>query len=678
MSSKRPGLARRAWLRGAGALALLGPLRAVALAVLPGPQLQVEGIPAFEKHAIGGAGNEPAGVRFLGWHPLRAEMLLLSRNGASNQLHRLGGPGATPQPLTSGRDAVADGRWEPQAGAYLVFSRDQGGDEAYRLYRLMAPDASGGEGGEGGAPVPLTPADERVSEFEFLPAGQGLVYLQEQLDRQAGEAEGGARQSHSRLLWVDPLRPEQRRLLGETFGGRFTGLRVSAGGRIVATLTRGGKSQSLLFAQDGSGARPLDAARGNDEPELDDEERPAAGREDALWRRQALQGDFRHLVRVDARSGRHSSLLVGERGDLEALAEPPPDSARPLALVHNIEGISRLSLFDPAQPDAAPRPIAPELPAGVLRNPQWHPRLPLLGFDHVSADSPGRLYVWNLDGAGLQAWNAAAAEGSGLRTALLRWKSFDGLEISGLHIAPPARFTGPRPVYISIHGGPSSQARPGYVAGVTRLLVERLGMHVIEPNVRGSEGFGKKFLALDNGRLRENAVRDISALLDLVGTRPDMDAARVVVAGGSYGGYMSLAVATHESARIAGSICRVGIANFVSFLENTETYRRDNRRGEYGDERDPAMRAFLQRISPLSHADAVKKPLFIVHGRNDPRVPYGEARAMAAAVRAQGTPVWFLSAADEGHSFTKADNRSYLNQATLEFVQRLVEGRPMR
>ncbi|HEY0956442.1 MAG TPA: prolyl oligopeptidase family serine peptidase, partial [Roseateles sp.] len=398
-----------------------------------------------------------------------------------------------------------------------------------------------------------------------------------------------------------------------------------------------------------------------------------AGGPDLLWRRQAVQGEFRHLVRVDASDGRRTNLLTDARADLEALAAP--SAGWPLALVYNVDGLSELALL--AGESQAARRVARELPPGVLRNPRWHPRLPLLGFGHVSADSPGQLYAWSLQDERLQPWSASAG-GTPLRAGVLRWKGFDGLALSGLHLAPPTRFTGPRPVYINIHGGPASQARPGYVSGVMRVLVEQLGMHVIQPNVRGSDGFGKSFLKLDNGRLREDSVRDISTLLDLVATRPDMDASRVIVAGGSYGGYMSLAVATKESKRILGSICRVGIANFVSFLEHTELYRRDNRRAEYGDERDPAMREFLQQISPLSRADAVRKPLFVVHGRNDPRVPWGEADAMVKAVRANGTPVWFLTAEDEGHSFGKAENRSYLTQATLEFITRLLDGKPLQ
>ncbi len=658
-------LHRRSLFRLATGLLLVPvPLQALAAAARVAVGLEPDGIPVFERHETDSETEAPA-VRFVDWHPLRAEMLVLARHGVSQQLHRLAAPGEPPQPLTRGRDAVKTARWAPAQGRYLVFSRDHGGNEAFRLYRL---DDAGGDA------LPLTPEGERVAEFEFLPEGRGLVYLQEQLNREAARTraaeEGDEAESRaatgaalSRLWWTDPAQPGERRLLAEQRGGRYTALRVSPAGRVLATLTQGGRSRTLRFALDGSGAQALDAGPAG-----------AGAEADTLYRRQALQGDFRHLLRLDAASGRVDHDLTAVPADLEALAEPPPGSDRPLALVYNEAGLSVLRLYAPGGELGAP--VAGLVP-GLLRNPRWHPRLPLLGFDQVSADSPGRVFVLDASRGALQAWTAPASGGPALRAGLLRWQSFDGLEISGLHLAPPAHFAGPRPVYISIHGGPSSQARPGYVAGVTRTLVERFGMHVIQPNVRGSDGFGKRFLNLDNGRLRENAVRDISALLDLIAQRPDMDASRVVVAGGSYGGYMSLAVAVHESARIAGSICRVGIANFVSFLEHTEGYRRDNRRAEYGDERDPAMREFLERISPLNRADAVKKPLFIVHGRNDPRVPYREAQAMAAAVRAQGTPVWLLSAADEGHSFSKADNRAYLTQATLEFVKRVTEGRPL-
>lgn len=652
---------------------LLLPALAAAAPLVPGPQLIADGIPVIEKQATPARG-EPTAPRFIAWHPQRAEMLVLARSGARTQLQVLEGPGLKSRPLTAGADPVNGAQWEPARGEYLVFSRDHSGDEAYRLFRLQP-----GPGAALATPVAITPADMRVADFAFLPARAkpaGLVYLLEQLDRQVAKAaDAGERVSVTRLMWVDPQQPALARQLGEVRGGRFTGLRVTEGGAIVVTRTQGGRSQLLRYGLDGAEPKPVGTStKAGDAGERgEDSGDDGEGGENVLWQRQAAQGDFRHLQRLDVGTGRRESLLADIPADLEALAVPR-GTARPLALVHNEQGVSVLRLWQPGQP---PQRIDAALAPGVISSPRWHPVLPLLAFGHASASNPGRIYVYDQAQAALHVWAGAEGEGEQTEYTTLRWKSFDGLEISGLHIAPPARFKGPRPVYVSIHGGPSSQSRPGYLSGTLYQLVHELGMHVILPNVRGSEGFGKRFVNLDNGRQREDSVRDISALLDLIATRADMDAAKVVVAGGSYGGYMSLAVAVRESGRIAGSICRVGIANFVSFLENTESYRRDNRRAEYGDERDPAMRAFLQQISPLTHAAAVKKPLFVVHGRNDPRVPYSEAQAMVKAVREVGTPVWFLTAEDEGHSFTNKDNRAFLQQASFEFVRRVISGVPL-
>jgi dipeptidyl aminopeptidase/acylaminoacyl peptidase len=221
---------------------------------------------------------------------------------------------------------------------------------------------------------------------------------------------------------------------------------------------------------------------------------------------------------------------------------------------------------------------------------------------------------------------------------------------------------------IDIHGGPEGQAQVRF-AGRFNYFVEELGIAVIRPNVRGSSGFGKTFLSLDDGIKREDSVKDIGALLDWIAAQPSLDASRVMVSGGSYGGYMSLAVATHYADRIAGSIDVVGISNFVSFLQNTESYRRDLRRVEYGDERDPAMRDFLLRISPLTNAGRITKPLFVVQGKNDPRVPYTEAEQIVAKVRANGTRVWYLRAENEGHGFARKDNADFQFYATVLFMR---------
>jgi dipeptidyl aminopeptidase/acylaminoacyl peptidase len=229
---------------------------------------------------------------------------------------------------------------------------------------------------------------------------------------------------------------------------------------------------------------------------------------------------------------------------------------------------------------------------------------------------------------------------------------------------------GPHPVFIEIHGGPESQARPTFNA-FRQFLVNELGYAVVTPNVRGSSGYGRSFLKLDDGELREDSVRDIGALLVWLGMQKDFDRNRMVVAGGSYGGYMTLASMVQFGDRLAGGIDTVGISNFVTFLTNTSGYRRDLRRVEYGDERDPKMRAVLQSISPLTNANRIRKPLLVVQGLNDPRVPPSESEQMMRMVRAQGGEVWYLAAKDEGHGFRKKANTDVYRATMVAFLRKL-------
>jgi len=321
------------------------------------------------------------------------------------------------------------------------------------------------------------------------------------------------------------------------------------------------------------------------------------------------------------------------------------------------------------------------MPRGSLGRLQLHPQRHELALSLSNAQGPSQLYSLDLSSGRFEPWTRARLHPALDRAALteqqiVRWTSFDGRSISGLLNRPPARFTGRRPVLINIHGGPESQAKVGF-AGRNNHLLQTLGVAILQPNVRGSSGYGKTFLALDNGRLREDSVKDIGALLDWIATQPDLDPSRVVVAGGSYGGYMSLAVATTYPERIAGTIDVVGISNFVSFLENTESYRRDLRRAEYGDERDPAMREFLQRISPLTQASRITRPLLVVQGLNDPRVPVTEAEQIVAQVRANGSPVWYLRADNEGHGFARKENADYQFYATVLFLRQVLGVGPM-
>jgi dipeptidyl aminopeptidase/acylaminoacyl peptidase len=317
------------------------------------------------------------------------------------------------------------------------------------------------------------------------------------------------------------------------------------------------------------------------------------------------------------------------------------------------------------------------LPAGIVSGLRFDRTGGRLGMTIESAQSPRD--VWVLDLARGEAARWTASERGPIDPAklvpaeLVRYPTWDRAQGAARRI--PAfvyrpRGPGPHPVVIDIHGGPEGQSRPGYSAW-TQYLVNEMGYAVVQPNVRGSTGYGRSFTMLDNGRLREDSVRDIGALLAWIAAQPDLDRERVVVSGGSYGGYMVLASMVAFGDRLRGGIDIVGISNFVTFLTNTAAYRRDLRRVEYGDERDPSMRAFLQRISPLTRADAIRKPLLVVQGLNDPRVPASESEQMVARVRANGTEVWYVAARDEGHGFRKKSNRDFDLRTRATFLERL-------
>jgi dipeptidyl aminopeptidase/acylaminoacyl peptidase len=290
---------------------------------------------------------------------------------------------------------------------------------------------------------------------------------------------------------------------------------------------------------------------------------------------------------------------------------------------------------------------------------------------------PGDVYGWDIDAGKLERWTESEI-GPINRAALpeprlVRFASFDKLSVPAFVYRPKTIAAGTRtPVLISIHGGPEAQARPGWSPTIAS-FVETLGATVIVPNVRGSDGYGTKYLDMDNAAKREDSVKDIGALLDWVAKQPDLDASRVAVIGGSYGGYMSLAAMTMYSDRLAGGVDLFGIGDWTTFLQNTEAYRRDNRRAEYGDERTPAMQAVFARISPRANVAKITKPMLIEQGANDPRVPRSESEQMVAALRARGVPVSYLLFADEGHGWRKKPNQDLSQQVEMAFLRKILK-----
>ncbi|MEJ7640367.1 MAG: prolyl oligopeptidase family serine peptidase [Singulisphaera sp.] len=351
------------------------------------------------------------------------------------------------------------------------------------------------------------------------------------------------------------------------------------------------------------------------------------------------------------------------------------DDGTTIILVANEDGVSRLHVLDAASGRERP---APRLPAGQVMGLEFRRGTLEFGFGLTSARSPLDVYSCDLASGKVERWTRSETGGLApeafAEPTPIRYSSFDGREIPAFVYRPDAKkFPGPRPVLIDIHGGPEGQFRPAFL-GRKNYLIDELGIALVLPNVRGSSGYGKGYLKLDNGQLREDAVKDIGALLDRVAKLPDLDASRVGVVGGSYGGFMSLASLTHYSDRLKAGIDIVGISNIVTILENTQAYRRDLRRAEYGDERIPEMRSFLEKVSPLSSVEKIKVPLLVIQGKNDPRVPASESDQMVAAVRKGGGPVWYVVGKDEGHGFAKKANQDYAQYAEILFLKRHLLG----
>ena len=307
------------------------------------------------------------------------------------------------------------------------------------------------------------------------------------------------------------------------------------------------------------------------------------------------------------------------------------------------------------------------LPDGVVSGLRFHTPSSL-AFSLSTATSPMDAFTYDLNTNELVRWTRSETGGVPSRlfvpARVIRYKSFDGLEIPAFVYEP--RGEGPFPTLIWVHGGPEGQSRPAFDP-IVQYFVGRLGVAVVAPNIRGSEGYGKSYLALDDGAKRFDSIKDIGHLLDWIEEQPQLDAARVGIYGASYGGYVVLASLVEYGRRIRAGCDVVGIANFVTFLENTSNYRRDIRRREYGDEREPEMRKLLETISPFNHAERIESALFVAHGANDPRVPVAEAEAIVERVRASGRPVWYMLARSEGHSFRKRNNRDKFYQSMASF-----------
>jgi dipeptidyl aminopeptidase/acylaminoacyl peptidase len=585
---------------------------------------------------------------FQDWLP-DGSMLIKTRFGATAQIHHVRAPLGARTQLTFHDEPIGDA-WTIPGRQAFVYTRDTGGDEWFQIFSRPAA---------GALAVQLTEPGTRNQSEVFSRDGRQLAW--------ARAVRGSADYA---VLIADPSNPASRRVVWQA-SGSVGPADFSPDGRQLLVSRDISNRETRLLVLDIATGQARELAWSAAEPARYEEPRFVRnGR--AILAITNAGSDVRRLVEIDLATGQRRAVspeLPWDVEDYDLSAD-----GRLLAYAVNEDGFSRIVVQDFVTRRALPQPR--DLPRGVLTALKFSPDGRRLAIGMTTATSAGDVWVHEVVGrAGPVRWTQSElGDLDPARLAeprLVRFQSFDGVSVPAFVYRPrgiPANVR--TPVIIDVHGGPESQTRPGWNPGA-QYFADTLGATVILPNVRGSDGYGTRYLNLDNAELREDSVRDIGALLDWIGRQADLDPARVAVYGQSYGGYMSLAVMTHYSDRLVGGVERYGISNWISFLQNTEAYRRDNRRAEYGDERVPAMRAVFERISPLANVRRIRKPMLVMQGANDPRVPQSESEQVVRELRSNGVDTWYVLFADEGHGFLKKHNNDLRREVETLFLRRL-------
>jgi len=587
---------------------------------------------------------ENRGANFLGWNPVDKSMLIATRFGNTSQVHRVAMPMGARKQVTFEEEPVGTAAWSPKTGDLMLVQKDIGGNEFYQIYAM-----------KDGRLDLLTDGKSRNGLNAWSKDGSLVGFTS---TRRNGR--------DSDLYLIDPRDPKSSRMVAQVEGGGWAMLDF-APDKSWALVGKYSSVQKSDFFR-------LDLATGKLTPIGDHAKMVSHGGgqfapDGTIWITSDEGAEFERLGTLDPATGAFTPRGPAEKWEVSGF--DIADDGSFIAYTVNEAGMSKLRLLDPKT--GAVRTVD-GLPAGIIGGVDIAP-WGEVGITFTSARSAADAF--SVDPRTLKVTRWTESETGGLDVTknvepeLVKVKSFDGLEVSGFLYRPdPAKFPGKRPMIMNVHGGPEGQSRPGFM-GRNNYLMNELGIAVFFPNVRGSTGYGKTFVSLDNGPFkREDSVRDMGAFLDHLAKDKTLDAARFGLTGGSYGGYMCYAAATHYADKLRANLCVVAISNFVTFLENTQDYRRDLRRVEYGDERVPEQRAKLTEISPLTRVGDIRKPLFVVTGANDPRVPASEADQIVAAVRKNGGTAWHLVGTNEGHGFAKKENADYNFWASLVFWQK--------
>ncbi|WP_232687566.1 S9 family peptidase [Halobacterium zhouii] len=591
------------------------------------------------------------------------ELAFLMETTGENQVWRVDEPEAWPDQISFGEERVTSASFSPTREE-LIYGMDEGGDEFVQLFRLSA---------DGSEDVPLTDHPDAIHQFggwshdgdRFAFAANRRdqatfdVYVQGRDETGADAtlvAEGDEYDNLSVAGWSPS---DDRLVLHESHSNYDQDLHVVdvASGEVTHATEFADETRfsSVSWAPDGNG----------------------------LFVCTDHGADTLYLGVLDPDGGTIEHVVDGGGWELEAVGVDP--EAERLVYVRNVDGYSELTLADVhgaplhalRQSNATtgvdellldPLPT-PDIPEGVVMGLSFDDAAERVAIAVSAPTENTNVHVVDVETGESERWTRASTAGIPRETfrspELVHFESFDGLDVPGFLTMPDG--DGPHPVVVDIHGGPEVQRRPFFMA--LRQYFTDNGYAVFEPNVRGSAGYGTEYLNLDNVRNRMDSVKDLRAGVEWLTANRPIDPERVVAYGGSYGGFMVLAALTEYPDLWAAGVDIVGIANFVTFLENTGDWRRERREAEYGSLADD--REFLESISPVNNAEKIRAPLLVLHGANDPRVPVDEAEQIAS-IASEHVPVEKTIFEDEGHGFAKHENQMTAYRQVVDFLEKHV------